>query len=150
MGLLLPAPAKAAEEENETGSFLIFRKNMYTAGGGSARELRLGLLELDAGGGGAGLEDPNGPMYYKGIYHLFYQYNPNGSLWGNIIWAHSVSTDLINWIQLEPALERTNPSDNNGCWSGSTTILACDRPVILYTGIDSNNRQVKISHTPLT
>ncbi|OAY68097.1 Beta-fructofuranosidase, insoluble isoenzyme 4 [Ananas comosus] len=85
----------------------------------------------------------NGPMYYKGIYHLFYQYNPNGSLWGNIIWAHSVSTDLINWIRLEPALERTTPSDNNGCWSGSTTILAQDRPVILYTGIDSNNREVQ-------
>ncbi|OAY68098.1 Beta-fructofuranosidase, insoluble isoenzyme 4 [Ananas comosus] len=85
----------------------------------------------------------NGPMYYKGIYHLFYQYNPNGSLWGNIIWGHSVSTDLINWIRLEPALDRTTPSDNNGCWSGSATILAPDSPVILYTGSDSSNRQVQ-------
>nr|CAD1824705.1 unnamed protein product [Ananas comosus var. bracteatus] len=84
-----------------------------------------------------------GPMYYKGIYHLFYQYNPNGSLWGNIIWGHSVSTDLINWIRLEPALDRTTPSDNNGCWSGSATILAPDSPVILYTGSDSSNRQVQ-------
>nr|CCV19964.1 beta-fructofuranosidase, insoluble isoenzyme IVR1.2_3B [Triticum aestivum] len=31
----------------------------------------------------------NGPMYYKGLYHLFYQYNPKGAVWGNIIWAHS-------------------------------------------------------------
>ncbi|GMI71070.1 hypothetical protein HRI_000776300 [Hibiscus trionum] len=37
----------------------------------------------------------NGPMYYKGFYHLFYQYNPKGSVWGNIIWAHSVSKDLV-------------------------------------------------------
>ncbi|KAH7671362.1 Beta-fructofuranosidase protein [Dioscorea alata] len=82
-------------------------------------------------------------MYYNGIYHLFYQYNPKGAVWGNIVWAHSVSTDLINWTPLEPALTPTKPFDINGCWSGSATILPGNKPVIFYTGVDSNNTQVQ-------
>ncbi|KAG0502812.1 hypothetical protein HPP92_002884 [Vanilla planifolia] len=82
-------------------------------------------------------------MYYNGIYHLFYQFNPKQPIWGNIIWAHSYSTDLINWNPLEPALYPTKPFDVNGCWSGAATILPGNKPVILYTGIDTNNRQVQ-------
>ncbi|PON96018.1 Glycoside hydrolase [Trema orientale] len=86
----------------------------------------------------------NGPMYYKGVYHLFYQYNPYGPLWGNITWAHSISYDLINWVHVDIALNPTSPDfDINGCWSGSTTLLPGDKPVILYTGADSQNRQVQ-------
>ncbi|XXG88437.1 hypothetical protein AAC387_Pa12g0646 [Persea americana] len=82
-------------------------------------------------------------MYYNGIYHLFYQYNPKGAVWGNIVWAHSVSTDLINWTPLDPAIYPSKPFDTNGCWSGSATILPGNRPAILYTGIDPSNRQVQ-------
>ncbi|XP_062223170.1 beta-fructofuranosidase, insoluble isoenzyme 1 [Phragmites australis] len=74
-------------------------------------------------------------MYYKGWYHLFYQYNPKGAVWGNIVWAHSVSRDLINWIALEPAIAPSIPSDQHGCWSGSATLLQDGTPAILYTGI---------------
>ncbi|KAK1379140.1 beta-fructofuranosidase, insoluble isoenzyme 1-like [Heracleum sosnowskyi] len=77
----------------------------------------------------------NGPMYYKGFYHLFYQYNPKGAVWGNIVWAHSVSKDLINWVALEPAIFPSKPFDKYGCWSGSATVLPGDKPIILYTGI---------------
>ncbi|WOL02304.1 cell wall invertase [Canna indica] len=90
------------------------------------------------------INDPNGPMYYNGIYHLFYQFNPKGSVWGNIVWAHSVSTDLINWVALEPAIYPTKPFDIYGCWSGSATILPGNKPVILYTGVvDTQQRQVQ-------
>lgn len=82
-------------------------------------------------------------MYYMGFYHLFYQYNPYGAVWGNIVWAHSVSKDLVNWQALEPAIYPSKPFDINGCWSGSATILPGDRPVILYTGIDPKQRQVQ-------
>ncbi|XP_024973545.1 beta-fructofuranosidase, insoluble isoenzyme 3-like isoform X1 [Cynara cardunculus var. scolymus] len=81
------------------------------------------------------INDPNAPMFYKGFYHLFYQYNPKGSVWGNIVWAHSVSEDLINWTPLDPAIEPSKPFDQFGCWSGSATILPGEKPVILYTGI---------------
>ncbi|KAK1437050.1 hypothetical protein QVD17_02835 [Tagetes erecta] len=81
------------------------------------------------------MNDPNAPMYYKGFYHLFYQYNPKGAVWGNIVWGHSVSKDLINWIPLEPAIVPSKPFDRYGCWSGSATILPGDKPVIVYTGI---------------
>ncbi|KAJ7963186.1 Beta-fructofuranosidase, insoluble isoenzyme like [Quillaja saponaria] len=90
-----------------------------------------------------GFADPNGPLTYKGFYHLFYQYNPKGAVWGNIVWAHSVSTDLVNWTPLDHAIYPSQPSDINGCWSGSATFLPGGKPVILYTGIDPQNRQVQ-------
>ncbi|XP_060177034.1 beta-fructofuranosidase, insoluble isoenzyme 1-like [Lycium barbarum] len=90
------------------------------------------------------INDPNGPLYYNGVYHLFYQYNPKGAVWGNIVWAHSVSTDLINWIPLEPAIYPSKVFDKYGTWSGSATILPGNKPVILYTGImDANKTQVQ-------
>nr|AAF06992.1 cell wall invertase 2 [Zea mays] len=83
------------------------------------------------------INDPNAPMYYKGWYHFFYQYNPKGAVWGNIVWAHSVSRDLINWVALEPALRPSIPGDRYGCWSGSATVLPDGGgPVIMYTGVD--------------
>ncbi|KAG0547708.1 hypothetical protein BDA96_01G103900 [Sorghum bicolor] len=89
------------------------------------------------------INDPNGVMYYKGVYHLFYQYNPKGAVWGNIVWAHAVSTDLVDWVMLPPAIYPTAPFDVNGCWSGSATVLPDGTPVIMYTGIDGENRQVQ-------
>nr|AEV46327.1 apoplastic invertase [Solanum tuberosum]AEV46328.1 apoplastic invertase [Solanum tuberosum] len=90
------------------------------------------------------INDPNAPMYYNGVYHLFYQYNPYGSVWGNIVWAHSVSTDLINWIPLEPGIYPSEVFDKYGTWSGSATILPNNKPIILYTGIvDAKNTQVQ-------
>ncbi|XP_062184902.1 beta-fructofuranosidase, insoluble isoenzyme 2-like [Phragmites australis] len=82
------------------------------------------------------VNDPNAPLYYKGWYHLFYQYNPKGAVWGNIVWAHSVSQDLINWVALEPAIEPSIPSDKYGCWSGSATTLPDGTPAIMYTGVN--------------
>lgn len=88
-------------------------------------------------------------MYYNGYHHLFYQYNPKGAVWGNIVWAHSVSKDLINWQTLEPAIYPSKPYDKYGCWSGSATVVPGKGPVILYTGIvDENNTQVQVYAQP--
>ncbi|KAI7734453.1 hypothetical protein M8C21_034004, partial [Ambrosia artemisiifolia] len=85
-----------------------------------------------------------GLMYYNGVYHLFYQHNPFGPLFTvQMYWGHSVSHDLINWTPVEPAFVPTEPFDISGCISGSATILPGNKPVILYTGIDSQNRQVQ-------
>ena len=82
-------------------------------------------------------------MYFNGVYHFFYQYNPYSALWGNLTWGHSISYDLVNWVHLELALNPTDPFDINGVYSGSTTILPEGEPVILYTGLDSKSRELQ-------
>ncbi len=50
------------------------------------------------------MNDPNGMFYKDGVWNLYYQYNPYGSMWGNMHWGHSCSTDLIHWKDDDVAL----------------------------------------------
>jgi fructan beta-fructosidase len=65
------------------------------------------------------MNDPNGMLYYKGIYHLFYQYYPDSTVWGPMHWGHATSNDLIHWHQQPVALY---PDSLGYIFSGSAVV----------------------------
>jgi levanase len=65
------------------------------------------------------VNDPNGPVWYDGRYHLFFQYNPEGAQWGNMSWGHAVSTDLVHWQERPVAIPY---SEREHIFSGSVVV----------------------------
>ncbi|WP_449458198.1 glycoside hydrolase family 32 protein [Streptococcus suis] len=83
------------------------------------------------------INDPNGFVYFKGEYHLFYQFNPYESVWGPMHWGHAKSKDLVNWEHLPVALAPDKDYDKDGCFSGSA-IVKDDTLWLMYTGHINN------------
>jgi sucrose-6-phosphate hydrolase SacC (GH32 family) len=65
------------------------------------------------------MNDPNGLVYYKGEYHLFYQHSPGFATHAPNSWGHAVSTDLIHWMKLDEAIV---PDEYGWIWSGSAVV----------------------------
>ena len=91
------------------------------------------------------MNDPNGPIFYKGQYHMFYQYNPNGAFWGTMHWGHAVSLDMLHWRHLPVALAPTpGGHDWDGCYSGSAVIDG-ETPTLIYTGVTPETQCIATS-----
>jgi beta-fructofuranosidase len=86
------------------------------------------------------MNDPNGFSYYKGEYHMFYQYYPYDINWGPMHWGHAVSTDLLHWRFLPAALAPDEAYDRDGCFSGSAVELPDKRHLLMYTGVIRNEQ----------
>ena len=82
------------------------------------------------------MNDPNGTIFYRGEYHLFYQFNPTKPKWGNLHWGHAKSTDLVHWEHLPMALAPDGFPGEMHCWSGCCVIADDDTPMIFYTSMN--------------
>lgn len=94
------------------------------------------------------MNEPHAPVYYNGMYHLFYQNNMAGTYWRNICWGHLVSTDMVNW---KPIKEAITPIENSvvpdGVWSGGAAMDANGVPLLFFTaGNDSFEKDGLISN----
>ncbi len=79
------------------------------------------------------MNDPNGPVFFNGKYHMFFQYNPRGAVWGNMSWNHAISADMLHWTHLPVALTPTPGSpDEYGVFSG-TALTVGKRVYMVYT-----------------
>lgn len=81
------------------------------------------------------LNDPNGPIYIKGYYHMFFQHNPYGDGWGNMHWAHVRSKDLAHWERLPIALWPSKLDGEEHVFSGSATVNPKGELMLFYTSI---------------
>ena len=91
------------------------------------------------------MNDPNGMFYKDGEYHLYYQYNPYGSMWGNMNWGHSSSKDLVNWEHHPVAIE---PNGLGTVFSGSSVVdkenvagFGKDAIIAIYTSAGASQIQ---------
>jgi beta-fructofuranosidase len=83
------------------------------------------------------INDPNGPIYWRGEYHMFYQYTLDAAGSGPKLWGHAISPDKLHWRHLPVALSPTpGGPDAGGCWTGSALPYG-DRVAFLYTGVVS-------------
>ena len=112
---------------------LLFARAYESAAGGKIPEIVRPVFHLTPLTGW--MNDPNGFSFYRGHYHLFYQYNPYDTEWDSMHWGHAVSSDLLRWTYLPAALAPDAPYDSFGCFSGSAIEAEDGKQLLMYTGV---------------
>ena len=79
------------------------------------------------------MNEPHAPIYYKGMFHVFYQHNPIGPYWSQIRWAHICSRDMIHWIYVKDAVVPQQPACPEGTWTGGSVIGPDGTPWLTVT-----------------
>ncbi len=93
------------------------------------------------------INDPNGVIYHKGKYHLFYQFDPQlpdgrgGYTRSKRTWGHAASDDLVHWVDWPVAIWPDSPHDRGGVYSGNMAIDDDGIPTALYTGNVAGHRE---------
>ena len=87
------------------------------------------------------INDPHGPVWADGRYHLFFQHNPAGTGWDPAIhWGHATSPDLLTWHE-EPVALSPEPGEL-GCWSGAVVLGDRGEPTIFYTRVTERGQRI--------
>lgn len=93
------------------------------------------------------MNDPNGPIFYKGWYHIFYQHNPYGDHWEHMHWGHARSRDLVHWEDLPVALWPSLEQGERHVYSGSV-FPSANGPTAFYTSIGDGREPEQWIATP--
>ncbi len=134
--LLLAAPSYAQTAATETSDDLFRKATAAVAAAASKAQADLGHPIFHLTAPAQWINDPNGPIFHKGYYHLFYQLHPFSERSGPKYWGHVRSRDLVKWEPLPIALCPSPELDETEIWSGCCTINGLGKPMIFYTSIE--------------
>ncbi len=87
------------------------------------------------------MNDPNGPIYYDGWYHLFYQHNPYGDDWGYMHWGHARSRDLVYWEHMPISLSPAYEAGEEHVFSGCAQVNGSGELLLIYTSVKQGARE---------
>ena len=92
------------------------------------------------------INDPNGLCFYNGLFHIYYQHNPKGIIWGNMCWGHTTTKDFIHYKEEKIALYNDSKYDSDGVFSGNSIIIN-NTLYVYYTSVLPNHPTQSVAYS---